>query len=270
MQEIVMSLYLSLKHNDKFFLIAGPCVVEDEALMLRTAEKLQEETAKRGIFFVFKSSYKKANRTSLNSPAGAGMEEGLRILRKIKERFGLPILTDVHETTEAPAAAEVVDIIQIPAFLCRQTELLLAAGRTNRIVNLKKGQFMAPGDMQAASEKVKSTGNEMILLTERGTSFGYHDLVVDFRSFAVLRQFDYPVIYDVTHSLQKPSLGEVSGGAPEMASMMARAALATGKVDGLFIETHPDPLLALSDARSMLPLHLLPQLLDDCLRLYEK
>lgn len=264
-----MNLYQSLSKNDRFFLIAGPCVVEDESLMLRTAEKLLIETRKRSILFVFKSSYKKANRTSLNSPTGAGLEEGLRILQKIKLEFALPILTDVHETNEIAPVAEVADIIQIPAFLSRQTELLLAAGRSERIVNIKKGQFMAPGDLQAASEKVRSTGNETILLTERGTSFGYHDLVVDFRSFALLNQIGYPVIYDVTHSLQQPSLGQVSGGMPSLAPMMARAALATGRVSGLFIETHPQPLEALSDAHSMLPLEQLPDLLDDCLRLYD-
>lgn len=265
-----MSLYQMLSKHDKFFLIAGPCVVEDESLMLRVAEKLLTETRKRGITFVYKSSYKKANRTSIESPTGVGLDEGLKILQKVKERFNVPILTDVHETGEVEAVSEVADIIQIPAFLSRQTELLIAIGRTGRIVNIKKGQFMAPMDMKAATEKVHSVNNYNILLTERGTSFGYHNLVVDFRSFAVMKQLNYPVIYDVTHSLQQPSIGNVSGGTPELVPMMARAALATGMVDGLFIETHPNPIEALSDSQSMLPLDRIADVLDGCLRLYER
>jgi len=263
-----MSLYKLLSQKEKFFLIAGPCLVEQESLMLRVAEKLQIETQKRGITFVFKSSYKKANRTSIESPTGAGIDEGLRILQKVKERFNVPILTDVHETAEVESVAEVADIIQIPSFLSRQTDLLLAMARTGRIVNIKKGQFMAPQDMKAAADKVLSENNYNILLTERGTSFGYHNLVVDFRSFAVMKEFNYPVIYDVTHSLQQPSISNVSGGTPEFAPMMARAALATGKVDGLFIETHPNPEEALSDSQSMLPIDSIPDLLDGCLRIF--
>jgi 2-dehydro-3-deoxyphosphooctonate aldolase (KDO 8-P synthase) len=265
-----MSLYKELSQSKKFFLIAGPCVVEDESLMMRVAEKLLTETQKRGIPFVFKASYKKANRTSISSPTGVGLDEGLKLLQKIKTRFHVPILTDVHETTEVKAVAEVADIIQIPSFLSRQTDLLLAAARTGKIVNIKKGQFMAPTDMKAAAEKVISENNYNILLTERGTSFGYHNLVVDFRGFAMMKQFNYPVIYDVTHSLQQPSIGNVSGGTPEFVPMMARAALATGMVDGLFIETHPKPIEALSDGLSMLPLAQIPKLLDGCLRICVK
>ncbi len=264
-----MSLYKDLNRQDTFFLIAGPCVVENESLMFQIAEKLVEETSKRGITFVFKSSYKKANRTSITSPVGIGLEEGLRLLQKIKEKFSVPLLTDVHETIEVEQVAEVADILQIPAFLSRQTELLTAMGRSGRIVNIKKGQFMAPEDMKAAAEKVLCVNNYNILLTERGASFGYHNLVVDFRSFAIMKQLHFPVIFDVTHSLQQPSLGNVSGGTPEFAPMMARAAMATGMVNGLFIETHPKPIEALSDSQSMLPLDKIPQVLDNCIRVFE-
>lgn len=262
-----MDLYSKLNSKGKLFLIAGPCVVEQEKMMLETAENLVKETDKRGITFIFKSSYKKANRTSISSPMGAGLDKGLKILRKIKEHFAVPILTDVHETSEIDSAADVADILQIPAFLSRQTDLLLTAGNSGRIVNIKKGQFMAPLDMKSAAEKIISSGNYNILLTERGTCFGYHNLVVDFRSFAVMQQLKFPVVYDVTHSLQQPSLGNVSGGTPEFAPMMARAAVATGMVDGLFIETHPHPMEALSDAQSMLPLDQIPQILDECLQI---
>ena len=268
--EIVMSLYKLLSKNEKFFLIAGPCVVEDESLMMQVAEKLLVETQKRGITFIYKSSYKKANRTSIDSPTGVGLNEGLKILQKVKKRFNVPILTDVHETTEVDAVAEVADIIQIPSFLSRQTDLLLAMARTGLIVNIKKGQFMAPQDMKAAAEKVLSVNNYNILLTERGASFGYHNLVVDFRSFAIMKKLNYPVVFDVTHSMQQPSIGDVSGGTPEFVPMMARAALATGMVDGLFIETHPNPKEALSDSQSMLELSKIPDLLDGCLRIIEK
>ncbi|MCF7794618.1 MAG: 3-deoxy-8-phosphooctulonate synthase [Candidatus Cloacimonetes bacterium] len=262
-----MDLFSELRNEKRLFLLAGPCVVENEATMFKTAEFLKEETSKRDITFVFKSSYKKANRTSISSPVGVGLEEGLKLLQKIKKQFEVPILTDVHETTEVQSVAEVADILQIPAFLSRQTELLIEAGRSGKIVNIKKGQFMAPLDMKAATEKVISVNNYNILLTERGTSFGYHNLVVDFRSFAILKQLKFPVVYDVTHSLQQPSIGNVSGGTPEFVPMMARAAVATGMVNGLFIETHPNPVDALSDAQSMLPLHQIPEVLDGCLEI---
>ena len=262
-----MDLYQKLLNSGNFFLIAGPCLVEEEDMMLAIAERLKKETTSRNIPFIFKSSYRKANRTSMESPSGLGMERGLDILRKIKEKFEIPILTDIHDVSEIAKASEVADILQIPAFLCRQTDLIISAADSGKIINIKKGQFMAPEDMKNAAQKAASTGNRKILLTERGTSFGYHNLVVDFRGFAIMKQFGYPVIYDVTHSLQRPSIDKTSGGSPEYALMMAKAALATGNVDGLFIETHPNPAEALSDAGSMLKLNKLPELLDACLKI---
>lgn len=259
------ALYASLNQARPFFLIAGPCVVEEESLMLRTAETLKELCLRLNIPLVFKSSYTKANRSSSGSPSGPGMEAGLKILEKIKRQWELPILSDVHESSEVQAASQVCDILQIPAFLSRQTSLITAAAATGKIVNIKKGQFMAPEDMQGAADKALSTGNARLLLTERGSSFGYHNLVVDFRSFAILRSLQYPVVYDVTHSLQRPSQSAISGGDPQFAPMMAKAALATGCVQGLFIETHPDPAKALSDSHTQLPLHQLEALLQDCL-----
>ena len=263
-----MNLYQKLLKPEKFFLIAGPCVVEEENLMMTVAEKLKKETTLRNIPFIFKSSFRKANRTSMESPSGPGLEKGLDILRKIKEKFELPILTDIHDVSEIPKASEVADILQIPAFLCRQTDLIISAAETGKIINIKKGQFMAPEDMNNAAQKAASTSNRNILLTERGTSFGYHNLVVDFRGFAIMKRFGYSIVYDVTHSLQKPSLDKTSGGTPEYALMMAKAALATGMVNGLFIETHPDPQNALSDGDSMLPLDIIPDFLDECLKIY--
>jgi 2-dehydro-3-deoxyphosphooctonate aldolase (KDO 8-P synthase) len=242
--------------------------VENETLMLRTAEFLRELCLRKGIALVFKSSYRKANRSSTSSPTGPGAQEGLAILAKIKREFELPIVSDVHECAEIPAAAEVCDILQIPAFLSRQTELIQAAAHSGRIVNIKKGQFMAPEDMQGAANKACTTGNTSIILTERGSSFGYHNLIVDFRGFAILQAMGYPVVYDVTHSLQRPSEGKTSGGNPEFAAMMARAAMATGTLQGLFIETHPQPSEALSDAASMIALDKLEPLLTDCIRIY--
>jgi 2-dehydro-3-deoxyphosphooctonate aldolase (KDO 8-P synthase) len=230
---------------------------------------LKELCQREGITLVFKSSYRKANRSSANSATGPGTEKGLNILAKIKTQFGLPILSDVHECAELSEAAEVCDILQIPAFLSRQTDLIAGAANTQRIVNIKKGQFMAPEDMIHAAAKAKETGNNHILLTERGSSFGYHNLVVDFRGFAIMQAFGYPVVYDVTHSLQRPSQGNTSGGNPEFAAMMACAAIATGMVKGLFIETHPEPHKALSDAASMLPLNQMEALLDGCLQIVE-
>ncbi len=262
-----MKLYEELKSCEKFFLIAGPCVVENEKMMMQIAGELIEMTQKRGIQFIFKSSFKKANRTSIESPTGPGLIKGLEILSKIKKEFNVPILTDIHEINEIEEAAKVADILQIPAFLSRQSDLIFAAAKTGRIVNIKKGQFMAPEDMRNAAGKILVANNNNILLTERGTSFGYHNLVVDFRSFAIMKQLGYPVVYDVTHSLQRPSQNKTSGGTPQFAKMMAKAALATGKVDGLFIETHPNPAEALSDANSMLALTELPELLDSCLKI---
>lgn len=262
-------LYDKLKQSNTFFLIAGPCVIEDEDLMMRTAGFLAELTARLGIPFIFKASYLKANRTSADSYRGPGLDEGLALLSKINTSFNVPILTDVHETSDVSAAAEVCDVLQIPAFLSRQTALLQAAARSGKIVNIKKGQFMAPEDMLSASEKVTSADNQKLILTERGTTFGYHNLVVDFRSFAVMKAYGFPVVYDVTHSLQKPSVGKQSGGSPEYVRMMAQAAIATGSVDGLFIETHPQPARAQSDASSMIALDELPSILDNCIKIYQ-
>jgi len=235
-------------------LIAGPCVIESQDMVVRVADHLVELCGRLQIPFIFKSSYIKANRTSIDSFTGPGAQEGLAILDKIKTEFSVPILTDIHLPQEAAEAAEVADILQIPAFLSRQTELLLAAGKTGKAVNIKKGQFLAPADMINVAKKVASTGNKKILVTERGTSFGYNNLVVDFRSFMDMQQTGYPVIYDATHSLQRPSAsGKISGGQPEYVKQMSMAAVATGSLSGLFIETHPDPPNALSDAQSMLP-----------------
>lgn len=256
-----MELYHRLREAWPFFLIAGPCVVEDPETMRKVAEHLLKLSGDLGLGLVFKASYRKANRSSGASHSGPGLEEGLRILQALKQDYGFPILTDVHECDEVKAAAEVCDILQIPAFLSRQTALIEAVAKSGRIVNIKKGQFMAPEDILPAAIKAKNAGNGQILLTERGSTFGYHDLVVDFRGFELMSVSGYPIIYDVTHSLQRPSLGQVSGGEPKFAAMMARAAMATGKVRGLFIETHPQPSKALSDAASMLPLEELRSLL---------
>jgi 2-dehydro-3-deoxyphosphooctonate aldolase (KDO 8-P synthase) len=257
-----MELYDSLKTAHPLFLIAGPCVAESLPLMERVAEKLAAIGNRQSIPVVFKASYKKANRSSGDSYPGPGLEQGLAWLQKIGKDYGLPLLTDIHEQREAAPAAEVCDILQIPAFLCRQTDLIRAAAATGRIVNIKKGQFMAPEDMEAAAAKTGE--NHRVLLTERGSSFGYHNLVVDFRSFAIMADSGFPVVYDVTHSLQRPSLGRTSGGNPEYVELMARAAIATGKVKGLFIETHPRPEDALSDAASMLALDRLEALVEEC------
>jgi 2-dehydro-3-deoxyphosphooctonate aldolase (KDO 8-P synthase) len=259
-------LYTQIAVDKRFFLIAGPCVIESEAILFQIAEFLVKATSERGITLIFKASYQKANRTSDLSYSGLGLEAGLCLLQKVKDTFQVPILTDIHETTDVSAVAQVCDVIQIPAFLSRQTALIKAAAASGKIVNIKKGQFMAPEDMQAALTKAVATGNHQVLLTERGTSFGYHNLVVDFRSFAIMKAMQYPVIYDVTHSLQQPSLGNSSGGTPQYVPMMAAAAMATGCVDGLFIETHPAPQTALSDAASMLALDRLPAVLDRCIQ----
>ncbi len=243
-------------------LIAGPCVIESEKLILSTAEKISTVCEKFKIPLVFKSSYKKANRTSVRSFTGLGMKKGLSILKKVKREFGLPVLTDVHGAGEVKPASEVADVLQIPAFLSRQTDLIVAAAKTGRAINLKKGQFLAPEDMRAAVEKVASTGNKKILLTERGTTFGYHNLVVDFRSLLIMRGFGYPVVYDATHSVQLPGgNSHTSGGQPEFIIPLAKAAVAVG-VDALFVETHPHPSKALSDADCQLPLSKLESLLN--------
>ncbi len=250
-------------------LIAGPCVVESRELTMRTAEAVKAAAAKYRMPVAFKSSYKKANRTSGKSFTGIGMDEALAVLAGVKRELGLPIVTDIHTEAEAEAAAEVADVLQIPAFLCRQTELLQAAGRTGRVVNIKKGQFLAPGDMKHAASKVAETGNTNILLTERGTTFGYHNLVVDMRSLPIMSNLGYPVILDATHSVQLPAADTTSdqtGGEPEFIFPLARAGVAAG-CDGLFVEVHPDPPRALSDAASQLRLELLDRLLSQVTRI---
>lgn len=253
--------------NDNFFLLAGPCVIEGEEMALRIADTIVNITSKLNIPYVFKGSYRKANRSRVDSFTGIGDEKALKILRKVGETFGIPTVTDIHETHEAAMAAEYVDVLQIPAFLCRQTELLIAAAETGKIVNIKKGQFLAPGAMQFAAQKVIDSGNNNVILTDRGTSFGYSDLVVDFRGIPEMKEFGFPVVLDATHCLQKPNQSSgVTGGQPKLIETMCKAGIATG-VDGLFIETHFDPANAKSDGANMLPLDQLEDLLTRLTRL---
>jgi len=248
--------------NAPLFLIAGPCVIESESHAATMAEKIAATAAELKIPYIFKASYDKANRSSVSSFRGPQLEEGLRILANIKKHTGLPILSDVHDVSQVGPAAEVCDILQIPAFLCRQTDLLAAAGRTGRAVNIKKGQFVSPWEMSNAAEKISSTGNEKIILTERGTSFGYQNLVVDMRSFPIMKKFGYPVVFDVTHSVQLPGgAGKSSGGQPEFIEPLARAGTAAG-IDGLFLEVHDNPAQALSDGANALLLEKLGPLLQ--------
>jgi 2-dehydro-3-deoxyphosphooctonate aldolase (KDO 8-P synthase) len=244
-----------------FFLISGPCVVEGEEITLKIAHDLANWCSKANIPLIFKASYKKANRTRLDSFTGIGDEKALKILRKVKTDLNLPVITDIHSEAEAKLAAEYVDVLQIPAFLCRQTELLIAAAETGKWVSIKKGQFMSPESMSYAVDKVKDSGNNQVMLTERGTTFGYQDLVVDFRGIPKMKSFGVPVVLDCTHSLQQPnqSIG-VTGGMPELIEHMARLGITAG-VDGLFMETHPNPSQALSDGANMLPLDQMPSLL---------
>jgi 2-dehydro-3-deoxyphosphooctonate aldolase (KDO 8-P synthase) len=252
----------------QLFLIAGPCVIESEAHARRMAEAIQRITSDLRIGYIFKASYDKANRTSVKSFRGPGLVEGTRILGRIAKDTGLPVLTDVHEPSHCEVAAEAVDVLQIPAFLCRQTDLLVAAGKTGRAVNIKKGQFVAPWDMTHPVEKVRSTGNERVFLTERGASFGYNTLVVDFRSLPVMRAMA-PVVFDGTHSVQQPSAANgVSGGQPEYIPLLTRAAVAGG-VDGLFLEVHDNPAEAKSDGANALRLDLLKPLLETLLAIHE-
>jgi len=252
---------IKIGSGNPLVLIAGPCVVESRELTLRTADRISKITKKHNVPFIFKSSYKKANRTSSFSFSTIGMHESLRILSEIKSEFDVPILTDIHTESEAAVAAEVADILQIPAFLCRQTELLQAAGRTGKIINIKKGQFLAPEDMKHQADKVISTGNKKVMLTERGTTFGYHNLVVDMRSLQIMHELGHPVILDATHSVQLPGAGKgETSGSPEFIFPISRAGVAVG-IDGLFLEVHPDPKRALSDAASQLKLDLLEELI---------
>jgi 2-dehydro-3-deoxyphosphooctonate aldolase (KDO 8-P synthase) len=247
--------------GEPLVLIAGPCVIESEAHAMKMAERLTKIAAKAKVPLVFKASYDKANRSSVSSFRGPGLAGGLEILRKIKARFRVPVLTDIHEPDQARAAAEVCDVLQVPAFLSRQTDLLTAAGKTGRVVNLKKGQFLSPWEMANAVDKVKSTGNNKVILTERGVSFGYNNLVVDMRSFPILAKSGCPVIFDVTHSVQLPGgQGHASGGQPEFIEPLARAGTAVG-VDAIFLEVHDRPERALSDGSNALRLDRLPDLL---------
>lgn len=256
-----LSKGLNLKNLDNFLLISGPCVVENKTVTFKTCEKLKEITGKLKIPFIFKASYIKANRTSADSFRTIGIDESLKILADVKKEFSVPIITDVHSELEIELAAEVADVLQIPAFLSRQTELLEAAGESGKIINIKKGQFLAPEDMKFQAGKVAATGNKKIFLTERGSTFGYNNLVVDMRSLVIMKKTGYPVIFDATHSIQMPSKENgVSGGTPEFIPFLARAAAAVG-VDGFFIETHPDPEKALSDASSMIKLDKMEALL---------
>jgi 2-dehydro-3-deoxyphosphooctonate aldolase (KDO 8-P synthase) len=258
---------LKYAEEQTFFLIAGPCVVESEEMTLRIAEKIAAITGKLQIPLIFKASYRKANRSRMESFTGIGDEQALVIIRKAGERFNMPTLTDVHSEEEAKRASQFVEVLQVPAFLCRQTDLLQAAGRTGKPVNVKKGQFASSSSMSFAVEKIRSAGNDRVMLTERGTTFGYQDLVVDFRNIPEMQKFNVPVVVDVTHSLQQPNQPSgVTGGRPELISTLANAAIAAG-ADGIFLETHPDPVRAKSDGANMLRLDLLEGLLEKMVRI---
>lgn len=258
-----------LKHtdSDNFFLLAGPCVIEGEDMALRIAEKVVDITDRLRIPYIFKGSYRKANRSRLDSFMGIGDEKALKILKKVSDTFNVPTVTDIHSPEEAVMAAEYVDVLQIPAFLCRQTDLLVAAAKTGKIVNIKKGQFLSPMAMQFAADKVVEAGNENVMITERGTTFGYQDLVVDYRGIPQMQTFGFPVILDVTHSLQQPNQSSgVTGGMPQLIETVAKAGIAVG-ADGLFIETHENPSVAKSDGANMLQLDLLEDLLTKLVRI---
>lgn len=250
-------------NNGNFFLIAGTCIVETEEITFKTASHLKKITDQLGIPFIFKASYRKANRTRVDSYTGPGDLEALNILKNVGAELNLPLLTDIHESDEAAMAAEYVDVLQIPAFLCRQTDLLVAAAKTQKIVNVKKGQFLSPEAMQFAINKIKTAGNDRIWLTERGTSFGYTDLIVDFRGISTMNSFGYPVVMDITHSVQQPNqITGVTGGQPTQIATLAKAAIATG-AKGIFLETHPNPKEALSDGANAIQLDRVEELLND-------
>jgi 2-dehydro-3-deoxyphosphooctonate aldolase (KDO 8-P synthase) len=263
------AIWKAFNSPSRLTLIAGPCVIENEKLCLQVAASLQKTCAKLGIFYVFKASFDKANRTSTKSFRGPGLDKGLRVLAKVREKFGVPVLTDIHTEMQAAVAGEVVDILQIPAFLCRQTDLIETAALTGQILNLKKGQFLSPAEMGQAAEKARLAGAKKILLTERGTTFGYNNLVADMRSIPMMKRFGFPVIFDATHSVQLPGGdGDKSSGQREFAPVLARAALAAG-ANGIFIETHPQPNRALSDGPNMIPLAEMPALLRELLKVFE-
>ncbi|QEK51157.1 3-deoxy-8-phosphooctulonate synthase [Pedobacter aquae] len=256
-------------HTNNFFLMAGPCAIEGEDIALRIAERIVELTDKLQIPFIFKGSFKKANRSRVDSFTGIGDEKALKILQKVSQTFDVPTVTDIHESTDAAMAAAYVDVLQIPAFLCRQTDLLIAAAQTGKYVNVKKGQFLSAGSMKFAVDKIKDAGNNNVILTDRGNTFGYQDLIVDFRGIPEMRSFDVPVVMDCTHSLQQPNqTSGITGGKPALIETIAKAAIAVG-ADGLFIETHPDPKNAKSDGANMLPLDLLEDLLKKLIRIRE-
>ena len=256
-----------LKNSENFFLLAGPCVIEGEDMAMRIAERVVKMTDKLDIPYVFKGSYRKANRSRLDSFTGIGDEKALKVLKKVRDTFGVPVVTDIHGPEEAEMAAEYVDVLQIPAFLCRQTDLLVAAAKTGKIVNIKKGQFLSPGAMRFAADKVVEAGNSQVMLTERGTTFGYQDLLVDYRGIPEMQTFGHPVVLDVTHSLQQPNqTSGVTGGMPALIETVAKAGVAVG-VDGLFMETHEDPTVAKSDGANMLKLDLLEDLLMKLVRI---
>lgn len=262
------AIWKSLSTPAQFSLIAGPCVIESEKLCLQVAVSLKKTCDKAGIFFVFKASYDKANRTSGKSFRGPGAEQGLQILAKVREEIGVPVLTDVHTERQVAAAAEVADVLQIPAFLCRQTDLIEAAARSGKIVNLKKGQFLSPQEMGQVVDKAKAAGGKKILVTERGTTFGYNNLVADMRSIPIMGRFGFPVIFDATHSVQLPGGGgDKSSGQREFAPVLARCAIAAG-ANGVFVETHPDPDRALSDGPNMIPLKQMPAMLAGLLKIW--
>lgn len=267
----ILSRIPNLKHVDSgmFFLMAGPCVVENETMLREVAETVCRITDRLQIPYIFKASYRKANRSRLDSFSGIGDEKALKLLAGIRREFGVPVVTDIHNPEEAAMAAEYVDVLQIPAFLCRQTDLLVAAARTGKVINIKKGQFLAPEAMAFAAGKIVEAGNPNVMLTDRGTTFGYYDLIVDMRAIPTMQRLGYPVVTDITHSLQQPNQSSgVTGGQPEMIETIARASVAAG-VDGLFLETHPDPSVAKSDGANMLRLDLLEGLLERLCRIRE-
>ena len=267
----ILSRIPNLRHVDSgmFFLMAGPCVVENESMLREVAETACRITERLKIPYIFKASYRKANRSRLDSFSGIGDEKALKLLAGIRREFGVPVVTDIHNPEEAAMAAEYVDVLQIPAFLCRQTDLLVAAARTGKVINIKKGQFLAPEAMAFAAGKIVEAGNPNVMLTDRGTTFGYYDLIVDMRAIPTMQRLGYPVVTDITHSLQQPNQSSgVTGGQPEMIETIARASVAAG-VDGLFLETHPDPSVAKSDGANMLRLDLLEGLLKRLCRIRE-
>jgi 2-dehydro-3-deoxyphosphooctonate aldolase (KDO 8-P synthase) len=265
--DLLQQLFPNAPTQPYFFLLAGPCVVENKDITFQTAETLVEVCSELEIPLVFKSSYTKANRSSLQSFTGIGNQEALEILAEVKQKWNIPLVTDIHTEADAALAAQYVDVLQIPAFLCRQTSLLIAAAETGKFVNIKKGQFLSPESMQFALQKVVDSGNEKVMLTERGTTFGYQDLVVDFRAIPIMKSFGKPVVLDCTHALQQPNqLAGVTGGQPQWIDTIASCGIAAG-VDGLFIETHPNPAIAKSDGANMLPLHAMKPLLQKMVKL---